>query len=144
MGKGERLEIESIANGQWFNQSRLCNEDSIKPQKGTSLVVQWLRIHLPMQGTQVQSLVRKIPHATEQLGRGTASTGHLGLCSAIGEAAALRSPCSETGWLPFAPTRESPQKAMKTQWSGSLSVVCDSLQLHGLSMEFSRPESWSG
>ena len=24
---------------------------------GTSLVVQWLRIHLPMQGTQVQSLV---------------------------------------------------------------------------------------
>ena len=26
---------------------------------GTSLVAQWLRIHLPMQGTQVQSLVRE-------------------------------------------------------------------------------------
>ena len=28
---------------------------------GTSLVVQWLRIHLPMQGTQVQALVREDP-----------------------------------------------------------------------------------
>ena len=28
---------------------------------GTSLVVQWLRICLPMQGTQVQSLVREDP-----------------------------------------------------------------------------------
>ena len=27
----------------------------------TSMVVQWLRIHLPMQGTQVQSLVREDP-----------------------------------------------------------------------------------
>ena len=26
---------------------------------GASLVVQWLRIHLPMQGTQVRSLVRE-------------------------------------------------------------------------------------
>ena len=28
---------------------------------GTSLVVQWLRIRLPMQGTQVRSLVREDP-----------------------------------------------------------------------------------
>ena len=28
---------------------------------GTSLVAQWLRIHLPMQGTQVQALVREDP-----------------------------------------------------------------------------------
>ena len=27
---------------------------------GASLVVQWLRIHLPMQGTQVSSLVREL------------------------------------------------------------------------------------
>ena len=27
----------------------------------TSLVVQWLRIHLPMKGTQVQSLVQEDP-----------------------------------------------------------------------------------
>ena len=28
---------------------------------GTSLVAQWLRIHLPMQGTQVQALVQEDP-----------------------------------------------------------------------------------
>ena len=28
---------------------------------GTSLVVQWLRIRLPMQGTRVQALVREDP-----------------------------------------------------------------------------------
>ena len=28
---------------------------------GTSLVAQWLRIHLPMQGTRVQALVREYP-----------------------------------------------------------------------------------
>ena len=35
--------------------------------KGTSLVVQWLRILLPMQGTQFEPWSRKIPHAVEQL-----------------------------------------------------------------------------
>ena len=36
---------------------------------GTSLVVQWLRIHLPMQGRQVRSLdgKLKIPHNSEEL-----------------------------------------------------------------------------
>ena len=34
---------------------------------GASLVAQWLRIHLPMQGTRVRALVRKIPRAAEQL-----------------------------------------------------------------------------
>ena len=38
-----------------------------------SLVVQWLRIHLPMQGTQVQSLVWEDP------------TGQLSLCATTAE-----------------------------------------------------------
>ena len=38
-----------------------------------SLVVQWLRIHLPMQGTQVQSLVREDP------------AGQLSLCATTAE-----------------------------------------------------------
>ena len=33
---------------------------------GTSLVVQWLRIHLLMQGHKFDPWSRKIPHATEQ------------------------------------------------------------------------------
>ena len=37
-----------------------------------SLVVQWVRIRLPKQGTQVQSLVHEDPHAAEQLNRRTA------------------------------------------------------------------------
>ena len=32
---------------------------TFKTIMGASLVVQWLRIHLPMQGTQVQSLVQE-------------------------------------------------------------------------------------
>ena len=32
-----------------------------KRNPGTSLVAQWLKIHLPMQGTQVQALVREDP-----------------------------------------------------------------------------------
>ena len=38
---------------------------------GTSLVVQWLRVHLPMQDTRVQCLVGKIPHIV----------GHLSPCN---------------------------------------------------------------
>ena len=34
---------------------------SLNVTVGTSLVVQWLRIHLPMQGTWVQSLVWEDP-----------------------------------------------------------------------------------
>ena len=34
---------------------------------GASLVVQWLRIRLLMQGTRFKPWSRKIPHAVEQL-----------------------------------------------------------------------------
>ena len=34
---------------------------NIKTEAGTSLVVQWLRICLPMQGTRVRSLVQEDP-----------------------------------------------------------------------------------
>ena len=34
---------------------------SINHHHGTSLVAQWLRIRLPMQGTRVRSLVREDP-----------------------------------------------------------------------------------
>ena len=35
--------------------------------RGTSLVAQWLRIRLPMQGTWVRALVQEDLHAVEQL-----------------------------------------------------------------------------
>ena len=53
-------------------------------------MAQWLRVHLPMQGTRVRAQVREDPAC-----RGAA--GPLGLrvqslCSAVGEAAAVRGP----------------------------------------------------
>ena len=39
----------------------MCVNASLKMLRGTSLVAQWLRIHLPMQGTQVPFLVREDP-----------------------------------------------------------------------------------
>ena len=38
-----------------------------KPKRGTSLVAQWLRIRLPMQGHGFEPWSGKIPHATDQL-----------------------------------------------------------------------------
>ena len=52
-------------------------ETKISETKGTlgmSLVEQWLRIRLPMQGTQVRAPVREIPHAAEQLSLCAATT----------------------------------------------------------------------
>ena len=37
----------------------------VKKRMGTSLVCQWLRVHLPIQGTQVQSLIREDPTCHE-------------------------------------------------------------------------------
>ena len=42
---------------------------------GTSLVAQWLRIRLPMQGIRFEPWSRKIPHAVEQLSLCTTTTG---------------------------------------------------------------------
>lgn len=58
MSKEPRSQLEVAPAGQvWDNLSRKINK------QGTCLVVQWLRISLPMQGTQVQSPVRELrPH----------------------------------------------------------------------------------
>ena len=48
-----------------------------KNERRTSLVVRWIRPHLPMQGTLVQSLSERTPQATERL---------LSLCAAATEA----------------------------------------------------------
>ena len=40
-------------------------ENQLRRKMGTSLVVQWLRVHLPMQGTQVPTLVWEDPTCRE-------------------------------------------------------------------------------
>ena len=114
-----------------------------------SLVVQWLRIHLPMQGT-FDPWSRKIPHATEQLSlcakywpvweRLGATTAEPRLCN-------KRSHCREKPVITMKSNPQSPQleRAQIQQWrlsaawnklniyvSESHSVMSDSLQPHGL------------
>ena len=64
-----------------------------KFKEGTSLVAQWLRIRLPMQGTRVRALVREDP------------TGH-GATKPVRLEPMLRNKRSP----PLAATRESPQQ----------------------------------
>ena len=77
-------------------------------------MVQWLRIFLPLQGTQVQSLVQEAPHAVGQLSsRSTAAEPKLwSLCSTVREATTVRSLCTAAGeWHPSL----QPEKAHATQ-----------------------------
>ena len=90
---------------------------------GASLVAQWLRICLPMQGTQVRALVWEDPTC-----RGaTGPVGHNYWASASGACApeSLRGCDSERPthrdedeeWPPLAAIRESPRTETKTQHS---------------------------
>ena len=93
--------------------------------KTPEVVVQWLRIRLPMQGTLVQSLGTKIPHAT---GKQPVLSNYWTLspyspCSATRETTSLRSlcarklessPCSPQ-WKPQSSNRDpvQPKKYIK-------------------------------
>ena len=55
-----RLRLQNGLNGQKkWGRGGFCYAKKAMP--GISLVVQWLRIHLPMQEVRVRSLVRKVP-----------------------------------------------------------------------------------
>ena len=85
----------------------------------TSLVIQRLRICLPMQVTLVQSLVWEDPHAIVQLSpRSPTTEAHAPRARAPQEGPAqweVHIPQLESS--PFATTRENPSAAMKTQCS---------------------------
>ena len=103
---------------------------------GTSLVGQWLRIYLPMQGTQVRSLVQEDPTclgATKPVNhsywaRDLESTRWnnwhpctYSSCYATRKATTMRSlSTATTEQLPLAATRESLCTATKTQRSQKL------------------------
>ena len=49
-----------LIKGEIWSQRHTWGKDGIpKAEEQTSLVVQWIRIYLPTQGTRVQSLVRE-------------------------------------------------------------------------------------
>ena len=81
---------------KWEEKKKMKNNNKKNQGRGTSLVVQWIRIHLPMQGTQVRSLVREdltCCRATKP-----ARLQLLSLCSATRGTAATRSPCTHRNW----------------------------------------------
>ena len=51
----------SLLSVQQYYVSKNCTYLTLKIRYWTSLVAQWLRIRLPMQGTRVQALVREDP-----------------------------------------------------------------------------------
>ena len=85
-----------------------------------SLVVQWLRICLLMQGTRVRALSGKIPHAVEQLGPWATTTEPARLepvlCNKRGRNSE-RPMHRDEEWPLLATTRESPRTETKTQHS---------------------------
>ena len=76
--------------------SNLQTEDCISniTDNWTSLVVQWLRIHLPMQGHRFDPWSRKIPHVrtTKLVHRNYWACVIYSPCSATREALTMRSP----------------------------------------------------
>ena len=119
-------DIHIIWKGSW---KATCK----RVKKGTFLVVQWTRILLPMQGTQVQPLVwedssalraspctttteptHQSPGAACLCAAATAALRIQSPCSTTREASRMRGPCS-TREPPLTTTRESPRAAMKTQ-----------------------------
>ena len=88
---------------------------------GGSLVVQQLRIHLPVQGTWVRSLVQEDPtccRATKPVCHSYWSHTSQSPGSAIREATSMRSPCTATiEYSLLIATRKSTHTAMKTQHS---------------------------
>ena len=57
----DALPISFLAKYECISNRRLSFWDKENPCVCTSLVAQWLRIRLPMQGTRVQALVREDP-----------------------------------------------------------------------------------
>ena len=57
-----------------FTFNYVVTDTQLKMKNRASLVVQWLRICLPMQGTRVRALVWEDPTAAEQLSPCAATT----------------------------------------------------------------------
>ena len=86
----------------------------------TSLVVQWLRIHLPIQGAWVCPWSGKIPHAEEQrsLCATTTESGYPRTrhCNSRSHCKEKPAHCNQQ-WPPLTATSRSLRAAMKTQGS---------------------------
>ena len=95
-----RAQKPFLPKGNWKLKST-----SKKVPVGTSLVAQWLRICLPMQGTQVRALVREDPTCRGE----TKPVRHNYWACAL-------EPTSHNYWSPCATTTVAPQQEKPPQW----------------------------
>ena len=128
----QKVWLQSLCSSLLLSLSCFMSTMQIKYEYKTTiwdfLVVQWLRIRLPMQGTQVRSLVREDPTCHEATKPVCYSywawaleatnhnywahtpqllkPRHLTPCSATREATAMRSPCTTTKSSPHSPQLE--------------------------------------
>ena len=104
-----------------YSKISLLLKGSLKMTNRASLVAQWLRICLPMQGTRVQGLVREDP--TCRGATGPVSHSYWACASLEPVLRNKRGRDSERAahrdeeWPPLAATRESPRTETKTQHS---------------------------
>ena len=101
LGRGSILCDEGLKHFAWQPLDSGLNEVGVgffwKNQKreGADFQVQWLRIHLPVEGTQVRSLVQEDPTSwgpTKPMHHNYWSMCTQSLCPATGEATTVRSP----------------------------------------------------
>ena len=113
------------SKNQWYKVSKKTNKkrqrkSKIRSKKRASLVAQWLRVCLPMQGTWVRALVWGESHVPWS---GWAREPQLlslrvwSLCSTTRGRDSERPAHRDEEWSPLAATRESPRTEMKTQHS---------------------------
>ena len=121
---------ESFEEGPVFDMTHAwCGGTScVKNRRSTSLVAEWIRVHLPKQGTWVRSLVPEDPTcswATKPVcckywtnAPQLLSLHAYSLCPVTRKVISMRSQHSaKTSSPPLATTRESPCKAVKIQCS---------------------------
>ena len=101
--KSEREKQISYINAYMWNLKKLV-QIVLFTKQSTSLVAQWLRIRLPMQGTWVQLLVREDPTCR----RATKPVGHNYWACAL-------EPVSHNYWA-RAPRARAPQQEKPPQW----------------------------
>ena len=110
------LFLKKLSEGNFDTASQVLRNDFLsvlsESKHRASPVVQWLRIHLPMQGTQVRALVQEDPTC-----RGTTKPEHHNYWACTLE------PVSHNYWSPCATTTEAsrprahaPQQEKPSQW----------------------------
>ena len=120
-----------------------CGILVVKRRKGgTSLGVQWIRIHLSTQGTQVQPLVREDPAAAEQLSPGATVTTE-SVLESLPAVATEPTCCNDRSLRAYSRCSATREATATRSLCKGTSLVVQGLRIC-LSMQRTRFKPWSG